>query len=120
MDMPWTGLETMVSGDLAKILNLPQPEGVLVQKVVLLSPMGLMGVRGGSFRVQIEEEQLILGGDIILAINGVQIATDNTSLQKLEAVLSAENQDKLELKLDWKDHNANPIKKKASIARLSY
>jgi len=94
----WTGIESLVvSGDLSKILNLPQPEGILVQKVVLLSPLGLMGVRGGSFRVMIENQPLILGGDIILAINGIRIATDDASLQKLETVLSAKNKDNLEL-----------------------
>lgn len=94
----WTGIEGMViSGDLARILNIPQPEGLLVQKVVLLSPLGLMGVKGGSFRVRIEDQELLLGGDIILAINDVRIGTDENSLLALERILSSENKEKLTL-----------------------
>jgi len=96
----WTGISgNIVSGDLAKILNIPQPEGYLVEKVVLLSPIGLMGVKGGSFRVKIEDEELILGGDIILEINGVKISTNSQSLEQLGKVLSSENQGNLELKV---------------------
>lgn len=96
----WTGIEGLVvSGELSKILNLPQPEGVLVQKVVLLSPMGLMGVRGGSYKVSIEGEQFLLGGDVILAVNGVQIATNQNALDRLSEVLTSDNKDNLELKI---------------------
>lgn len=94
----WTGIDgEVISGDLAKILNLPQSEGFLVQKVVLLSPLGLMGVKGGSFKVQIDGRELTLGGDIILSVNGVKIATDPASLDKLAEVLSASNTTPLEL-----------------------
>ena len=94
----WTGIDgKVISGELAKILNLPQPEGLLVQKVVLLSPMGLMGVKGGSFKVMIDDEEILLGGDVILAINGVQLSTSPKSLDSIAEILSANNQNPLEL-----------------------
>jgi len=94
----WTGIDgKVISGDLAKILNLPQPEGLLVQKVVLLSPMGLMGVKGGSFKVAIDNEEVFLGGDVILAINGVQLATSPKALDEIAQVLRAGNTNPLEL-----------------------
>ncbi len=86
----WTGVDGMVlTGELARIFNLPQPTGILVQKVVLLSPLGLLGVQGGKYEATIEGEELLLGGDIILSINGVKIATDDASLSKLANVLKS-------------------------------
>lgn len=94
----WTGMAgKMISGDLAKILNLPQPEGLLIEKVVLLSPVGLMGLKGGSFKVSIDNEEYTLGGDVVLALNGVQISTDPASLDKLNQILGASNKDPLEI-----------------------
>ncbi|RKQ50185.1 serine protease Do [Roseivirga pacifica] len=96
----WTGIDGyMLTGDMAKIFNLPQANGMLVQKVVLLSPMGLLGVKGGTVKSVIEDEPILLGGDIILAINGIKIATDEASINKLAEALKAREgeQPKLEL-----------------------
>ena len=71
---PWYGLEaTYISGKLAKVLNVPQAGGLLVQKVVLLSPAGRLGLQGGNVPVQIEGEEVLLGGDIVLALNGLTL-----------------------------------------------
>jgi len=66
-----------VSGELAKIFNLPQAEAYLVEKVVFLSPGGMMGLKGGVYDAQIEDLKLKLGGDFILAIDGIKFSEAN-------------------------------------------
>ncbi len=70
----WSGLEGIpLTGELAEIFNLPQPIGLLVQKVVPLTPADIMGVRGGIYEARIEGQSILLGGDIILAINDIAL-----------------------------------------------
>jgi serine protease Do len=79
----WTGISgRLLSGDLAKILNLPQPTGLLIQRVADGSAAALTGIRGGTTKATIGGTQLILGGDIILESVGVQIV-DEESRQKI-------------------------------------
>lgn len=80
----WTGIDGVwLTPQLASLLNVPQSSGVLVSKVVLLSPLGLMGVRGGKYEATIEGEEILLGGDIILSFNGVKLAYDDSSITAL-------------------------------------
>ena len=76
---PWTGLETTLLSEAAsKILNLPQSRGLLVQKVVPMSPASFIGLRGGEYPLEIEETTLYLGGDIILEVNGIKIRDEDS------------------------------------------
>lgn len=80
----WTGIDGIwLTPEMAGLLNVPQSSGVLVTKVVLLSPLGLMGVRGGKYEVEIEGEKFLLGGDVILSFNGVKLAYDDGSINAL-------------------------------------
>jgi len=80
----WTGIEDiLIGGDLAKILNLPQPAGLLVQKVGEGSFGWRAGLRPGTLRVSIEGNDLLLGGDIILEVNGIRILEDNVSQDQI-------------------------------------
>lgn len=86
----WTGADGYIlSGELARIFNLPQPEGWLVQKVVFHSPLGVMGVRGGEYQAEIEGEKLLLGGDIVLSVGGNEISTKEELVIKLENYLKS-------------------------------
>lgn len=70
----WFGIEgLLVDGDFARALNLPQPAGVLVQRVAEGSIAWRWGIHAGRLRANVEGEQLILGGDIILRVNGVSV-----------------------------------------------
>ncbi len=74
---PWTGMESyLLSDQAAKILNVPQPYGVLVQRIAEGSPAARIGLRAGSLRAKIGEEELILGGDIILEVGGIPVAPE--------------------------------------------
>ena len=70
----WTGIEgRRVDGNLARALNLPQPAGVLVQRVAEGSIASRCGLQSGTLRAIVEGEEIILGGDVILAVNGVDV-----------------------------------------------
>ncbi|MDH3708913.1 MAG: trypsin-like peptidase domain-containing protein [Cyclobacteriaceae bacterium] len=80
----WAGIDAyLLTGEMAKIFNLPQPHGILVQKVVFDSPLGLMGVQGGTYTATIEDEEIIVGGDIILEIDGIRFSTSDQELRQL-------------------------------------
>jgi S1-C subfamily serine protease len=62
-----------VSGDYADALNLPTQGGLLVQEVEAGSAAARAGLRGGRETVQIGNVQLVVGGDLITAIDGKPI-----------------------------------------------
>src|SRR5437879_526248 len=79
----WTGLSArLLSDDLARVLNLPQPNGLLVQRVAEARAAAYHGIRGGTMKATIAGTDLILGGDIILESVGIQIV-DTASRQKI-------------------------------------
>ena len=70
----WSGIEgLLVDGALARALNLPQPAGVLVQRVAEGSIAWRWGIHAGRLRANVEGEEFILGGDIILRVNEVPV-----------------------------------------------
>jgi S1-C subfamily serine protease len=72
---PWTGFEGyLLAGDMARIFNLPEPVGILVQRVAAESPAARIGLRPGTVRAIVEDEPLLLGGDVILAVNGIKLS----------------------------------------------
>ena len=70
-DSAWIGFDAaLISGELARALNVPQEAGLLVQKVVHNSLAAEMGLRPGKIHVDIGERKILIGGDIILEIQG--------------------------------------------------
>jgi serine protease Do len=68
----WSGLEGhTLSGDLAASFNLPQPEGFLVKTVAKGSPAAEVGIRGGNRTAVIDGQTLVVGGDVLLAVDGI-------------------------------------------------
>jgi S1-C subfamily serine protease len=68
----WSGLEGhTLSGDLAAIFNLPQPAGYLIKTVAKGSPAEEAGIRGGTKTAVIDGETLVVGGDVLLAVDGI-------------------------------------------------
>jgi len=57
---------------LAKALNVPGP-GILVQRVVDGSFADLAGLKAGNTTATINDVDLLLGGDVVLEINGLSI-----------------------------------------------
>jgi len=85
----WTGVDGVLLQDtLAQIFNLPQPAGFLVQQVATGSPAALLGIRAGTWPAKIGTEQLLLGGDIVLAVGGIAITPNGASLDQIQSHLS--------------------------------
>ena len=85
----WSGMEGMlVQGDLAGLLNLPQPAGFLVQRVAEDSPGWRLGIRPCTLRASIEGNDLLLGGDIILSVNGLEVLEGDASMGSIYEILS--------------------------------
>ena len=57
---------------MAELLNLDQPGGLLVQRIAKGSPAARAGLRGGSFSARVGRDRIILGGDLILQIGDQQ------------------------------------------------
>ena len=62
-----------VSGELAQALDLPAEGGLLVSKVVPGSSAALGGLRGGNREVVIGNAIILIGGDLITAVDGKQV-----------------------------------------------
>lgn len=97
----WNGTDLLpITGKMAKIFNLPQESGLLVQRVVKVSPFGVLGVQDGDTEITIGEEKLIVGGDIILEINGVKFEeTDESLLNIAKTIERKETESSIELKV---------------------
>jgi S1-C subfamily serine protease len=63
-----------ITPDLAKALNLPVDEGVIVQSVVKGGPADEAGIEGGDTSATIDGAEVTLGGDIITEIDGKKVA----------------------------------------------
>src|SRR3989454_3141661 len=84
----WSGLDgRLVSGPIAQILNLPQPTGYLGKSVAKGSAGDAVGLRGGAVLATIMGEQLVVGGDIILKVQGIPVgeATDHRRVRDIRS-----------------------------------
>ncbi|HWW66685.1 MAG TPA: trypsin-like peptidase domain-containing protein [Solirubrobacterales bacterium] len=66
---------TSITPDLARAVNLPVKEGVLVQEVVKNGPANKAGIQGGATAATIDGANFSLGGDIITKVNGKKIVS---------------------------------------------
>src|SRR6476619_2409380 len=89
-----------ITPDLAKALNLPVKEGVLVNEVVKGGPADQAGIKGGDTSATIEGASFRLGGDVITEVDGKKI----TGMEEvINAVNAASPGDKMELTVDRDD-----------------
>jgi serine protease Do len=65
----------LVSGAMAQALNVPQEGGFLVKQVVKDSVGGRLGLKGGDRLGIVEGQQIVVGGDILLTVQGISMAS---------------------------------------------
>ena len=70
----WSGVQgLLLPTPLARALNVPQSTGMLVQQVADNSPAARLGLQAGRIPTNIAGQTVILGGDIVLMVNGIRI-----------------------------------------------
>ncbi len=75
-----------LTSEISESMDLPSDqEGVLVQRVEDGSPASKAGLLGSSKAVEINGQQVLVGGDVIIALNGDAIS----SIEELRASLSS-------------------------------
>jgi S1-C subfamily serine protease len=85
---PWTGIMPMMNVDptLSRQMGLPPVNGVLIFDVAPGSPAAQAGLRGGDRRAFYLGRPILLGGDVILSVDGKATPTyddfNNIILQK--------------------------------------
>ena len=71
---PWLGIEgSNITPGIAQILGVREPVGFLIYSVEPGSPAELVGLRGGDRVVTIEGRPVVVGGDVITAVDNIQI-----------------------------------------------
>jgi len=83
----WYGLDLLlVTGPMAQALNVPQAGGFLVKQVVKESPAGQLGLRGGDRIGIVEGQKLVVGGDILLSVQGMTVASNEDMVKVLKSL----------------------------------
>ena len=96
----WYGLDLMlVTGGMAEALKVPQPGGFLVKQVVKDSLAGQIGLRGGNRIGIVEGQHLVVGGDIILAVQDMTVASNEDMAKVLKTLEKIKPGDELRVKI---------------------
>ncbi len=95
---PWVGVKTSMDIDpqLAVQMNLPRISGILVFQVAQGSPAEMAGLRGGNQLAYYHGRPVLLGGDVILGLDGQPTPT----YEEFQAILYRKNVgDKVQLRI---------------------
>jgi putative serine protease PepD len=80
----WLGVETMpIAGELAEALELPSEGGLLVQGIYRGSPAAKAGIRPPQRELQIGRYVILVGGDLITAVEGQKAAARDAIIKVL-------------------------------------
>src|SRR5258705_2547505 len=84
----WGALQgRLLTGDLAALLNVPAPAGFLVKTVAQGSMAWNMGLQGGDRIVTISGQEIALGGDVILSVDGIPVVSED-NIEKIRTRLA--------------------------------
>ena len=97
VDHPYLGISGQaLTSDVARTYNLATERGVLIESVTSGSGADKAGLRGGERQVVVAGETFVLGGDIIVSVDGKNIST----IEELrEAIAAHKPGDKVKLAL---------------------
>lgn len=87
--LPWIGVSVrFVPKEFAEVMNWPIEAGLLVEKVKSGGPADKAGLHGGMIEAEIRGTSVILGGDLVLKVNGLP-TTDSQAIGRSLAGLQA-------------------------------
>jgi serine protease Do len=96
----WTGINgVLVDRELARLLNVPQPGGILIQSVVALSPAFMANLKGGNVPFHIGDEEISIGGDIILEVNDIPIVSEENIIAFFKSIFMMNDEERNSFKL---------------------
>ena len=79
-----------ITPDLAKAINLPVKEGVIVQSVVKGGPADKAGIEGGDTAATIDGAEVSLGGDVITEVDGKKVTSMDEIVEIVNEMKSGE------------------------------
>jgi S1-C subfamily serine protease len=81
---PWLGATLLtLFPDLAEALKLPVRAGAMVIEVVPRSPAAKAGMKSGTSRAQVGNYIVIVGGDIIVKVNGETVSDADSVIRRI-------------------------------------
>jgi serine protease Do len=85
----WSAFQGMIlTGRLATIFNVPAPGGFLVKTVAQGSTAWNMGVLGSDGVITLGGQEIAVGGDIILSVDGIPVVSED-NIEKIRNKLAA-------------------------------
>jgi S1-C subfamily serine protease len=76
VEYAWLGVAGQtLTADLADMFDLTADSGAMVEQVVPDSPAAAAGLRGGDRTVTVQGQQYTIGGDVIVKIDGEEVAS---------------------------------------------
>ncbi|MCZ6671072.1 MAG: trypsin-like peptidase domain-containing protein [Acidobacteria bacterium] len=87
-DRIWLGIEGIfLDGEkLSRLLNLDMEGGLLIQYVTKGSPADKAGLRGGTIPAQIFDQEILLGGDLIIEFNNQEACHSECPIQERDRI----------------------------------
>jgi len=83
----WSAFQgVLLTGELAAMFNVPAPAGFLVKTVAQGSTAWDMGVQGGDRLVTVGGKEIAVGGDIILSVQGMAVASNEDMVKVLKSL----------------------------------
>lgn len=85
----WSGIDgVLLTEEWVRVFNIPQAAGFLVQRIADNSPAARIGLIGGLYKANIAGGELLVGGDIILGVGGIEITPDGSAALQIVEYLS--------------------------------
>lgn len=71
----WTGVDwVLLEGEWSKAFNLPDGRpGLLIQRVAKGSAGARLGLRGSSIPIEVGGQPMLIGGDVVLEVAGIEV-----------------------------------------------
>jgi len=82
---PWVGISgTDMTYEIAQTIGTDATYGWLITQITDRGAAGLAGLQGGNKQIRINNEWMIIGGDIIISVDGTRIINGDSFMSYLE------------------------------------